>query len=101
VSYLLCYRLGVVPRQKRSVSLPDALAQDIDRAAAAEGTTFSGWLAATAAHRLRLDQGRQGIAAWEAENGPLTAEEIAEGLARARRLVETAERGRVASRQSA
>lgn len=92
----------MAPRQKRSVSLPDALAQDIDRAAAAEGTTFSGWLAGChSRHRLRLDQGRQGIAAWEAENGPLTAEEIAEGLSRARRLVETAERGRVASRQSA
>ena len=85
-------------RQKRSVSLPDELAQDIDRAAAAEGTTFSGWLAVTAAHRLRLEEGRRGIAAWEAENGPLTAEELAEGLARARQSLK---RSRAAARQPA
>lgn len=88
-------------RQKRSISLPDELAQDIDRAAAAEGTTFSGWLAATAAHRLRLEEGRRGIAAWEAENGALTADELAEGLARARRSLAPVRRGRAAARQSA
>lgn len=72
-------------REKRSVSLDPDLATDIDRAAAETGTTFSGWLAETAAHRLRLEEGRRGIQAWEAENGPLTDEERAEGRARARR----------------
>jgi hypothetical protein len=71
-------------RDKRSVSLPADLADAIDKAAAAEGTTFSAWLARTAAHRLRLEAGRQGLAAWEDEHGPLTAEELAEGLSRAR-----------------
>jgi hypothetical protein len=33
---------------------------------------------------LRLDAGRRGLALWEKEHGPLTAEELAEGLARAR-----------------
>ena len=71
-------------REKRSVSLPAELADAIDKAAANDGTTFSAWLADTAAHRLRLDAGRRGLAAWEQEHGQLTPEELAEGLARAR-----------------
>ena len=74
-------------RAKRSVSLPPELAQAIDRAAAQDGTTFSAWLANTAAHRLRLEAGRQGIAEWEREHGPLSSEELADGLARARSLL--------------
>jgi hypothetical protein len=63
------------------------LARAIDEAAAEGGTTFSGWLADTAAHRLRLEAGRKGIAEWEAEHGPLSADERAEGRARARKLL--------------
>jgi hypothetical protein len=74
-------------REKRSVSIPPDLARAIDRAAAREGTTFSAWLAETAAHRLRLAAGRRAIAEWEREHGPLTPEELAEGLARARALL--------------
>lgn len=71
-------------RDKRSVSLPAELAEAIDKAAADDGTTFSAWLADTAAHRLRLEAGRRGLAAWEQEHGPLTPEELADGIARAR-----------------
>ncbi len=71
-------------REKRSVSLPAELAESIDKAAANGGTTFSGWLAETAAQRLRLEAGRRGLASWEKEHGPLTPEELAAGLARAR-----------------
>jgi hypothetical protein len=74
-------------RQKRSISLPVDLAEAIDNAAAAEGTTVSGWLADTAARRLRLDAGRLGIAEWEQENGALTPDELADGVARARALL--------------
>lgn len=84
LSYRLYYREGVAQREKRSISLPADLAEAIDRAAKAEGTTVSAWIAATAAHRLRLEAGRQGIEEWERENGPLTPEELAEGRARAR-----------------
>ena len=66
------------------MSLPAELAEAIDKAAADDGTTFSAWLADTAAHRLRLEAGRRGLAAWETEHGPLTPEELADGLARAR-----------------
>lgn len=79
--------VGMSNREKRSVSLPPEVAQAIDAAAAADGTTFSGWLADTAAQRLRLEAGRVGIAEWEKEHGPLTAEELADGLARARSLL--------------
>ena len=71
-------------REKRSVSLPAELAEAIDKAAADDGTTFSAWLADTASHRLRLEAGRKGLAAWEKVHGPLTPEELADGLARAR-----------------
>ena len=74
-------------RQKRSISLPADLAEAIDHAAAQEGTTVSAWLAETAAHRLRLDAGRRGIAQWERKNGTLTADELSGGLARARAIL--------------
>ena len=74
-------------REKRSVSLPEEVAHAIDRAAAAQGTTFSGWLADTANHRLHLEAGQRGIAEWEQEHGPLTPDELADGLARARVLL--------------
>lgn len=74
-------------RDKRSISLPPELAAAVEAAARASGTTFSGWIAETAARRLRLEAGRQGIAAWESEHGPLTETELAEGLARARALL--------------
>lgn len=74
-------------RDKRSVSFPPEVARAIEEAAAADGTTFSGWLSEVAAHRLRLDAGRRGIAEWEQEHGPLTPDELAEGLTRARSLL--------------
>jgi hypothetical protein len=74
-------------RTKRSVSLPPDLAQEIDRAATRSGTTFSGWLVETAAHRLRLEAGRRALAAWERQHGALTATERADGRARARALL--------------
>ena len=87
-------------RTKRSVSLPLEVADAIDQAAADNGTTFSGWVAGIAGHHLRLDAGRRGIAEWEREHGPLTAEELADGLARARLLLRRSSAPR-ASRRSA
>lgn len=71
-------------RDKRSVSFPPGVARRIEEEAAREGTTFSGWLADTAARRLKLEAGRRALEEWEHENGALTPEERAEGLARAR-----------------
>ena len=74
-------------RHKRSISLPPDLDDAIEDAAAATGTTVSAWLAETAAHRLHLEAGRDGLARWEQDHGPLTADELAEGLERARHLL--------------
>lgn len=84
LSHHLCYPRLMAQREKRSISLPPELARAVEDAARAEGTTFSAWLARTAAHRLKLEAGRQAIAEWERENGALTAAELAEGRARAR-----------------
>lgn len=96
LSYPLCYHQHVAQRDKRSVSFPPELAKAIDEAAAASGTSFSAWISETASHRLRLQAGRQGVAEWEAEHGPLSERELAEGLARARELL-----GRAPSQRSA
>jgi len=87
VSYRLCYRDVVVMRDKRSVSMPVELAAAVDEAARAAGTTFSGWLAEAADHRLRMQAGQAGLAEWESEQGPLSPQERAEGLTRARELL--------------
>ena len=87
MSYRLYYHSSVTQRQKRSISLPPDLADAIDQAASAEGTTVSAWIADTAAHRLRIDAGRQGVAEWERQHGALTSDELADGLARARAMV--------------
>jgi len=96
LSYLLCYHLGMAQRDKRSVSFPPDLAKAIDAAAAESGTSFSAWIADTASHRLRLDAGRRGVAQWEADHGPLSEQELAEGLSRAQELL-----GRTTSKKSA
>ena len=74
-------------REKRSVSLPAGLAAAIDAAARDEGTSFSGWLAAAADHRLRMEAGRRAVAEWEAEHGALTESERSAGRARARAVL--------------
>ena len=87
LSYLLSYPFLMAQRQKRSISLPSDLADAIDQAATAQGTTVSAWIAETAAHRLRIDAGRQGVAEWERQHGALTPDELADGLARARAML--------------
>ena len=74
-------------REKRSVSLPPELTRRIEAAALATGASFSAWLAEAAARRLRLQDGRAGIAEWEQEHGALTVEELADGRERARALL--------------
>jgi hypothetical protein len=75
----------VAQREKRSISLPPKLARAIESAAAHERTTFSAWVARTAERRLKLEAGRRALVGLELEGGSLTPDEIAEGLARARR----------------
>ena len=69
------------------MSFPPELAHAIDEAAAEAGTSFNAWIVETASHRLRGEAGRRGVAAWERDHGPLSEDELAEGLARARELL--------------
>jgi hypothetical protein len=62
--------VGVV---KRSVSLDDRVAEQIQEAAREDGLSFSGWLSAAAEHQLMLREGRRAMAEWEAEE-PLSDE---------------------------
>lgn len=72
---------------KRSISLADEVATAVEHAAREDGISFSAWLSAAADRQLRVRQGLRGVAAWEAEAGALTAEEIAAGEALLSRLL--------------
>ena len=71
---------------KRSVSLADEVAQAVETAASEDGVSFSAWLSSAAERQLRVRDGLRGVAAWESQAGPLTAEEIAAGEALLARL---------------
>jgi hypothetical protein len=82
----------VALRKKRSISIPPDLDASIEEAAKAAGTTYSGWLAATARKELTLRAGLAAVAAYERAEGAFTEDEIAEAdtwardaLARSRR----------------
>lgn len=72
---------------KRSVSLSDDVARSVEQAAHEDGVSFSAWLTQAAERQLRVRDGLRGVAAWEAESGTLTAEEIAAGEALLSRLL--------------
>jgi len=72
---------------KRSVSLSDTVARSVEAAASEDGVSFSAWLTGAAERQLLIRQGLRGVAAWEAEAGALTAEEIAAGEALLARLL--------------
>jgi hypothetical protein len=72
---------------KRSVSLAEDVASAVEVAAQEDGVSFSAWLSSAAERQLRVRQGLRGVAAFEAEAGALTAEEIAAGEALLARLL--------------
>ena len=82
-SWCPTYRVVMARRRRRSISLPPEMDEAVEIAATNE-TPVSAWLAETAAQRLSLAAGRDALAEWEAEQGALTPEELARGLARAR-----------------
>lgn len=81
-----CYHPRMTVK-KRSVSFDNGIHDAIRAAAADSGQTFSAWVNDAAAHQLRLREGRLGISEWEAEHGPLTAEEKAVGSTALRDLL--------------
>jgi hypothetical protein len=64
---------------KLAVSFEGGLAAQVQRAARHHtGGNVSAWLAEAARKRLRLEAGRQLLKEYEAENGPITDDQIAE-----------------------
>lgn len=66
---------------KLSVSFEAELGDAVRAAAKRSGMGISGWLAQAAAARLRADALSEFLDAWEAEHGPLTADELATAAA--------------------
>jgi len=63
--------------KKISVSLDDAAYDAAVEQADAEGMSLSAWLSRAALHEARIAAGLRGVAEWEADNGALTAAEVA------------------------
>jgi hypothetical protein len=61
---------------KLSVSFEPDLGDAVRSAAAQAGKPVSSWLAEAAASKLRAEALAEFLSAWEAEHGPLTAEEV-------------------------
>jgi len=76
---------------KRSVALDDDVAREVERAAGAEGVSFSAWLNDAAQERLLLLEGLRGVVAWEQQAGALTPEERAAGEVLLERLLVAAQ----------
>lgn len=66
---------------KLSVSFDPHLGDAVRSAARRSGRGLSGWLADAAAARLRAEALADFLDGWEAEHGPLTAEELAKAAA--------------------
>lgn len=97
----LCYYHDVPVRKKRSISIPPDLDASIEEAARVAGTTYSGWLAATARKELTLRAGLAAVAAYERADGEFNDEEIAEAEAWAQDAVARGRRSSARSRRTA
>ena len=64
------------PSPKLAITVDPDVHAEVVEAAAAEGVSVSAWMTAAARRALRVRSGLAAVAEWEAENGPLTAEEL-------------------------
>jgi hypothetical protein len=64
-----------------SVTMPPEIGAAVRKAAAAQGTSVSAWLADAAADRLRNELLGAALDAWEAEDGAFTQQELDEAAA--------------------
>jgi hypothetical protein len=65
-------------RKKRSISIPPELDAEIAGAAAAEGVSYSAWLAETARKEFTIRAGLAAVSQFEGDHGSFTAAELAE-----------------------
>jgi predicted HicB family RNase H-like nuclease len=64
------------PSPKLAITVDPEVHAEVVMAAAAEGVSVSAWMTAAARRALRVRSGLAAVAEWEAENGPLTTEEL-------------------------
>jgi hypothetical protein len=69
---------------KLSISFDPDLGDAVRGAARDRGSSVSAWLAEAAAAKLRAEALADYLAEWEAEHGPLTADELARAAAELR-----------------
>lgn len=62
--------------EKFAVSFDPELAAAVRGTAEEEGSSISAWLADAAAHKLRLNAGREALAEYERTQGEITEDEI-------------------------
>lgn len=60
--------------EKLSLSFPKKLAREIQRAAKREGMSVSAWMARAAEREAKLAKGRELLARYESEHGPISEE---------------------------
>jgi hypothetical protein len=66
-----------VAATKLSIALEESVAQAARQSAERRGVSLSAWLNEASRDALRIEEGRAAVAEWEAEHGPLSAEELA------------------------
>jgi hypothetical protein len=64
------------PAVKLAITVDREVHAKILRAAEAEGASISAWLTAAARQALRVREGLEAVAEWEAEHGALTESEL-------------------------
>lgn len=77
----VCATLATMNADRLTVSMDAELGTAVREAAERAGLSVSAWLADAAADRLRNELLGLALEAWEAEQGPLTEEELGEAAA--------------------
>lgn len=67
---------GGMTARKFTISMPEELYAEVERLAREEGVSISAWIADTVGRQRRLAKMRELVAAYEAEFGAFTKEEI-------------------------
>jgi pyrroloquinoline quinone (PQQ) biosynthesis protein C len=63
--------------EKKSVAMPPALVSAAEEAAQRANVSFSAWVSAAVAQRLKLQKMSEAIAAYEVQHGEITNEDMA------------------------
>jgi hypothetical protein len=70
-----------MPAQKLSIALEESVAQAARDAAERRGISLSAWMNEASRNALAIEDGLAGVAEWEAEHGPPSADAVAEANA--------------------